>query len=642
MMNLAATLCVTKMQMRFPHLNRQRLMAPGTPSRLGRGGGLLLALLTTTLLSTPAFAIPGVSQGSPFPNRGGGQGEGLPRTASTTIDGQSAVLAAYAGGQAPTANADGVQILSGATNEANAVAFDRQGRGCYRHVHASWSMTIGTGGEGASFVLLDTARYGTKGAPKVASSPSLTGRAGVGPASSPSLTGRAGVGPASSPSLTGRAGLGQISLPGGEGRGGVNWDDPRLPGCFAAAFDIDDPPTDNPFNTDRNIDGNPQREVALYWDGNEITRMVSPVEFRTSTPHAVDVDIDYVCGGADIDLLIDNKPIYQGYFIPCMQPYESRALFGGRSGDIATKLEIGSVDIAYTEPVGSPQAPLIVDAIASQPLDNGHHEQSSTVDFPADTSKYGRIICTLTLAKPDAGYDPWDRRASIYAVDDSGERFEIVRFITPYHCGYTWQVDVTDYRPLLQGRHQIVANCVTYSTGWLTSISFRFYPGKTDRLAYKVVHLWTGDAEIGNLDKPASTFFTPQHITRDTAADFVKLRFIVTGHGQAPNTDDAAEFLPLSRTVTVDGHDYTNMLWKTDNGFNPCSPQGGTWKYDRAGWGPGSVVTPWDIDITRLMSKSAPTDIEYAVGDYKNTSRDNGNPPVHWVESQIIYYRKAH
>jgi hypothetical protein len=510
-------------------------------------------------------------------------------TTWTSVNGVKAALAAYAGGEPPVATPHGIRLLSGKPNESNAVALDQTAKGRYRHVHATWSMSIGTGGEGASFVLLDTGRYGAHGAPQ----------------------------------------------------GFDSWDDPRLPGSFAVAFDIHDPPTDNPFDTDRNIDGNPQREVALYWDGEEITRMLSPVEFRTSTPKQIDVDLDFVCGGANVDVLIDGKPLYRQYFIPNMQPYESRALFGGRSSDVATTLEVGDINVDYSGRTGTPQPPLVVDAISAEPLDLKHNEQASDVDFPQDTKPYGRIICTLTLAKPDAGYDPWDRRASIYAVDDKGERFEIVRFITPYHRGFTWNVDVTDYRPLLEGKKKIVAACVTYSTGWLASVSFRFYPGRTDRMAYKVMHLWTGDAEIGNPEKPVSTFFTPEHVVRDPSADFVKLRFIVTGHGQAPNTGDAAEFIPLTRTVTVNGHQYTNLLWKTDNYLNACRPQGGTWKYDRAGWGPGTVVSPWDLDITREMPKGKPTEIKYAVGDYVNTSRDPGNPPVHWVESQVIYYRKA-
>ena len=200
------------------------------------------------------------------------------------------------------------------------------------------------------------------------------------------------------------------------------------------------------------------------------------------------------------------------------------------------------------------------------------------MDFPANSSKFGRIICTLTLAKPNTDYDHWDRKGAIYVYGENGERFEIVRFMTPYHRGYVWRADVTDYRSLLLGKKKIEASCVTYGTGWKSSVSFAFYPGKPDRLAYRVINLWAGEVEIGNKEKPLEAFFTPKQVVRDPLADAVKLRLVVTGHGQAPNTDDAAEFVPLDRTVHVNGRQFTNRLWKTDNYLNACRPQGGTWK----------------------------------------------------------------
>jgi hypothetical protein len=279
-----------------------------------------------------------------------------------------------------------------------------------------------------------------------------------------------------------------------------------------------------------------------------------------------------------------------------------------------------------------------VAALSGQPLDNAHRRQSRTVPFPADTDRYGRILCTLTLSRPPSGYDPWDRQGAVYAYDDQGERFEILRFITPYHRGGTWTVDVSDYRPLLRGPHTIEAWCETYSTGWDATVTFAFYPGPATRLAYKVLNLWNGQPTIGDPAHPLSGFFTPQTVVRPPDADAVKLRFIVTGHGQAPNTDDAAEFLPSIRTVSVNGLNFPSLLWKTDNYLNPCSPQGGTWKYDRAGWGPGTVVAPWDIEATPWMPPGKPSQIRYWESPYVNRTPDAGNPARHWVESQVIFY----
>ena len=466
------------------------------------------------------------------------------------------------------------------TPPSNAVALDRTAPGLYRRINASWQMQIATGGEGESFVLLNTQNQGVRGAAPA----------------------------------------------------GISWDNPRLSGAFGVAFDVRDPPTQNPFDADGNIYGRPQREVALYWDGTEIVRRVSPVEFRGKRPLPVGVTIAFVCGGANVTIRIAGVPVYANYFIPGMMPYESRAAF---------TRAISHVAIAWREPIAAPPPPRVVPVLDQQILDIAHNRQSSIAAFPDDTASYGRIICTLTLSKPDKGYDPWDRQAAIYAYDDSGERFELLRFITPYHRGYTWNVDVSDYRPLLRGHRKIEAWCETYSTGWKASVTFTFYSGRADRVAYKVLNLWHGQPEIGDPDKPVTAFFTPQTLTRGPEADFVKLRFTVTGHGQAPNTDDAAEFLPLRRAVSVNGVNFSSLLWKTDNYLNPCSPQGGTWKFDRAGWGPGDVVAPWDIEATPWMPRGQASVIRYQIAPFLNKTPDHGNPARHWIESQAIFYRKG-
>ena len=543
----------------------------------------LLIFLTGMFGLTGATCHAGVSMGA-----ASADASAAFRQQTVDINGRRAILAAYNAGPLPTVSPNGIRLLDGGKNESNAAIFDREPGGLYRHVAASWTMSIRTGGEGASFVLLNTQRFGLRGALANA----------------------------------------------------VPWDDPRVQDSFAVAFDVHDPPTSDPFNTDRNIDGQPEREVALYWDGNEIVRKLSPVEFRTGTPHGIDVLVDFVCGGANVTVQIDKMEIFGQYFIPGMSPYESRAAFGGQTSNAATTLEISDIDISYFEQTKPAPPPIVVTAIDGQLLDLGHNSQSNIANFPSDISKFGRIICTLTLAEPPGGYDPWDRKAAIYAYDDNGERFELLRFITPYHRGYTWNVDVSDYRPLLVGKRKIEAWCVTYGNGWKVSAAFSFYPGKPDRIAYRVINVWSGEPEIGNPGKPVSAFFEPRQIVRDANADFVKLRYIVTGHGQAPNTGDAAEFLPLMRTTSVNGHHYSNLLWTTDNYMNPCRPQGGTWKYDRAGWGPGNVVTPWDIDVTHDMPRGKPSLIEYTPAAYVNESLSNGNPPVHWTESQLIFYRR--
>jgi len=480
-----------------------------------------------------------------------------------------------------------LRLLDGTAEASGAIAFAQSAKGIFRTVDAQWDMSIVPGGDGGSFALLNAAEYGKTG-------PAPTD---------------------------------------------VKWEEPRLRNSFAVGFDIYNPPTQDPFNADGNIENRAQRDVALFWNGVEIVKKLSPIEFRTGKLVPMRVKLTAVCGGAEASVYIGGTPVFDRFFIAGLTPYESRVAFGGRSGKITTTLDLDNVRVDYAGHISPPPAPTVVKAIDGQIIDIKNNAQSASVDMPANTDEFGRIICTLTLAEPPGGYDPWDRSAAIYVYDDKGERFEIVRYITPYRRGYTWNVDVTDYRSLLRGKKKLEVWCVTYGTGWKVSVDLSYYPGKPDRLAYMVRNLWVGSPEIGNPDKPVDAFFKPIDIVADSAARAAKLRFMVTGHGMSPNSENAAEFMPIKRTVQVNDASFENQLWKEDNYLNPLRPQGGTWKYDRAGWGPGDVVKPWDIDITPLARPGKKLAIQYRLAPYVNEGRGKTNPPFHWVESQIIYYK---
>ena len=117
------------------------------------------------------------------------------------------------------------------------------------------------------------------------------------------------------------------------------------------------------------------------------------------------------------------------------------------------------------------------------------------------------------------------------------------------------------------------------------------------------------------------------------------MRTVVTGHGMSPNTGNAAEFLALWRRLRVGECDFENQLWKDDNYLNPCRPQGGTWKFDRAGWAPGDVVRPWVVDATRCVKPGQNAVFRYEIQPYENLTPEPGNPARHVVEAALIEYR---
>ncbi len=287
--------------------------------------------------------------------------------------------------------------------------------------------------------------------------------------------------------------------------------------------------------------------------------------------------------------------------------------------------------------------------------------QEARFDFPRADVSIQRIVMTIRLDCPPGGCDPWDRSASVFVRGwnpaGEAEQFEIARFITPYGVGCSWEVDVTDYRIFLAGSVSLgffVDTFIGGNRGWLVTLSFDFYPGRAQREVISVENLWRGKPEFGNPAGPIDQFFTPRTVAIDPSPTAVKLRFLVTGHGQG-NTDNAAEFARKLHRVRANADSFEHYLWRDDCDRNPCSPQAGTWQFARAGWCPGRDVAPWDIDISDSIVPGETATIRYEVEPYTNRCRpsasctaadcgdcnfnSNGHTvPIYWVESQAITY----
>lgn len=487
---------------------------------------------------------------------------------------------------APKIEEQRLRLLPALPKSTHAVGLRAPSDRPVRVIEATWTLAMKSGTEGCGFAWLDVARFGASGAaPEVAS-----------------------------------------------------WEAPNLPGSFGIGFDASNPKTDDPFHGSGNIYDRPQHEVSLHWDGAEVMKKVTARDFRDEQPHAVSLRVEFLTGGAEVTLRLDGAAEFERFFIPSMTAYAGRPAFGARNDEMAGEVWIDDFAVAGGETMPVPEPPLSIVAIDAA-LNNGRNPRNDVeVAFPADTSRFGRIVCVLRLDQPDTRFDPWDRVAHVYAIADDGERFELLRYVTPYHRGYEWKVDVSDFRPLLQGSRRIRQVCNTQGPGWRVTLRFDFYPGPADRVAYRVVNLWSGKPEIGNPDSPPEDFYQPKTVALDPHTAFAKVRLAVTGHGQGPNTGNAAEFLPIHRTLTVNGESTRNRLWKTDCYLNPCRPQGGTWKFDRAGWAPGDVVRAWEVDASHLLPATE-LNVEYKLDPYVNEARRKGNKPIHATESQVVLYR---
>jgi len=244
--------------------------------------------------------------------------------------------------------------------------------------------------------------------------------------------------------------------------------------------------------------------------------------------------------------------------------------------------------------------------------------------FPTNLDSSSAIKMHLTLNCPAGGCDPWDRFAKIQAFHNN-EWFEIGRYMTPYKKSCGWILDVSDYRSMLSDTVILKSFIDTWvNPGWLVHIDFEFISGTPANKIIKVENLWVSDNVVyGDNSQP----ITLPAITKtiDASATLVKLRMVNTGHGQG-NTDNAAEFSQKTHNILVNGSTaFSQLLWRSNCGSNPCSPQSGTWQYNRAGWCPGADVIPNNYDITSKITPGQPATLGYQLQNYTNQCSPN-NP----------------
>jgi hypothetical protein len=260
------------------------------------------------------------------------------------------------------------------------------------------------------------------------------------------------------------------------------------------------------------------------------------------------------------------------------------------------------------------QAPARADLLVNT-FDQLYHSWSNTqidtFSFPTEQLEIASVTLQYTIGCPSApgDCDPWDRLGHIYVyepeTDSTLTAHELVRVITPYDItggSYpgtcTWELDVTDFQHLLQGEVILGSQIGTYigePDGWLVTVDFLFEEGPATIQSCGLETLWLhNSAPYGNPDQPFSDYVPDVTVTLPSDIDSVKLRITTTGHGQG-NTYNAAEFAEMLHSVFVGADYYSHILWRDDCATNPCSPQGGTWEYNRAGWCPGSISPPWEI-----------------------------------------------
>lgn len=275
-----------------------------------------------------------------------------------------------------------------------------------------------------------------------------------------------------------------------------------------------------------------------------------------------------------------------------------------------------------------------------------------TMQCPDSVSQFGRCILQYEMCGWNQGPAEWDMFTQIMVKDkQTGEWYEFARCITPYggYFNATWSrrflLDVTPMMPLLQGETEFkIFYCgwdATEKKAHAVKLKLYYIPGRQG-YGTPAWHSKVYDSTLnGNTGyrawaygvQPDSTGQSHsiedaerlglRTIKLEPGTRTVVLRSCFTGHGQEKSASDVkkngkfptrtgykcvnmAEFDSNRYIVKLNGQDMgvEGWIWER-NGTN--YRQAGTYKYDRAGWGPGKpcnvhywVIENIPADMTEL------------------------------------------
>jgi len=511
-------------------------------------------------------------------------------------------LTRFAAGTGPRVLPDGYRLLDDARTpgQSNAVAFDADAfdtAGARESLTLTCTMHVLAGGDGGAFLFLNANEYGARGpAPFVSS-----------------------------------------------------WVEPNLRKSLGVGIDVHNPPSKEMFTPWGNYQGLPQREVSLHWDGREIVKRVAPVEFRDKDAR-VRIHVQQVVGGAEVDVEIGGRLVYDHEFVPGVVPYPSRLAIGaGTRKDATTQFQVTNVAYVAGPPAKKRRPPLHVEVFNHVLTNNKKTAYTAEVALPPAGWAFGRVLLTLDLHDAGKHWDEWDRNGEISIWLDEKTKVGLVPFITSYRTPCHWVVDVSAFRPWLAGKRRIeIAAGTTFykNRGFMMSVSLDFFHGTPDLEPFRITPLWNGSAHHGAPENHYRDFFPPRTVAIDASTKTARVYLSVTGHSQV------GEFTPEPRTLVFKPEAaaeaevrFENTLWKTDCYLNPHRPQFGTWQFSRAGWAPGDVVRPWWVDLGDAVVSGKPAQVRYEPGPYDVSAHDE--PPSakdlaaanQVVRSYLIEYR---
>lgn len=237
-------------------------------------------------------------------------------------------------------------------------------------------------------------------------------------------------------------------------------------------------------------------------------------------------------------------------------------------------------------------------------------------DLPSHIGAYDRIIGKLNIECPTGGCDPWDRVSHVEVQGKNGEWYEIIRYLTPYGVACNSEIDLTDFSSLLLGKTKFRVSLGTQGNGFLYTLTLEYRAGAPANAYSFIQKIWNNTYQFGDMANLQP--YEHRTATLDNNAQAAKIKLVATGHGWGDNnTGNAAEFQRNIHHIWVNGtQTFAHDNWNTCNP-NPdgCSPQFGTWTYNRAGWCPGSIAQFFTYDMTNYLSAGTPIDLRYVLDE---------------------------
>lgn len=377
-----------------------------------------------------------------------------------------------------------------------------------------------------------------------------------------------------------------------------------------------------------------------------------PLSFNIVYPHHELISITQTKFTINQTDIITPDSTDNGYYIAYWKP----SLLGPQTLHLTVQTSGGvTITIDTTFIISSNILALnykLLDAVPAGSLD-------TNVILPSFVGSYSKVMAYLDYICP---CDPWDRIGSVNITGANGWSTELLRYITPYGVACHDSIDITDYVSQMQGKVYLKSSFTSPST---VTITLKYIQGTPTHKYSWVSRLWVGDYPFGLWSASGAQQPVPHKTVNlnqmfNTQIKAASIRMIATGHGWGDaNTSNAAEFYNATHNIKVNGTTaFTQHLWQTCNP-NPagCSPQSGTWQYNREGWCPGSIGMLWRWDLasfvgqtTDLMYEFDPNYINHCSGGDPNcvsgvtctTCNASSMPPDIIVHSNLVtFYDEA-